>query len=170
MNRIKLSENFFVDEFCPKEIHDLIEKGEAKLDDYQDVRIPVLVQWIRTQVKQSVNINDWIHGGGLDERGVRMPNTTTGAKKSRHKFEKDKDGNIIRKSDAIDIHIGTMSGKQMYDWAQENKVALFGLGVRTIEHFSFTTSWLHMDLHPRSNAKETITIVTPKGVAATWLV
>lgn len=170
MNRIKVSENFFLDEFVPKEIHELIEKGDAKLSDYQDVRIPVLVQWIRNQVKQSVNINNWIDGGQLDERGVRSPNTSTGAKKSRHKYEDDEAGNIIRKSDAVDIQIGSMSGRQMYDWAQENKEALFGLGVRTIEHYTLTPGWLHMDLHPRTSAKETITIVTLTGIAATWAI
>lgn len=169
MNRIKVSENFFVDEFCSKEIHDLIENGEAKLSDYQDVRIPVLVQWIRNQVGRSVNINNWINGGQLDERGVRMPNTSTGAPKSRHKFE-EKDGEVIRKSDAIDIQIGTMSGREMYEWAQENKEALFGLGVRTIEHYTLTPGWLHMDLYPRTNHPNTITIVTLTGVAATWTV
>lgn len=167
--RIKISENFFLDEFVPKELHDLIKKGEAKLSDYQDVRIPVLVQWIRTQVGKSVNINNWIDGGEFDERGVRMPNTKTGAAKSRHKFEQ-KDGIITRKSDAIDIQIGIMNGRQMYEWAQENKEALFGLGVRTIEHFTLTPGWLHLDLHPRTNAKETITIVTLTGVAATWAI
>ena len=159
-----------MDEFCPKEIHDLIEKGDAKLSDYQDVRIPVLAQWIRNQVGKSVNINNWIDGGSFDERGVRMPNATTGAPKSRHKFEKNNVGEITRKSDAIDIQIGTMSGKEMFDWAQENKEALFGLGVRTIEHFTLTPGWLHLDLHPRTNHKETITIVTLKGVAATWAI
>jgi len=170
MNRIKISENFYLDEFVPKELHDLIEKGSAQLSDYQDTRIQILVQWIRNNVGKSVNINNWINGGSMSERGVRMPNTSTGASKSRHKFEKNNVGEIIRKSDAIDIQIGTMSGKQMYDWAQENKEALFGLGVRTIEHFSLTPGWLHMDLHARTNAKQTITIVTLKGVAATWTI
>jgi hypothetical protein len=97
-----------------------------------------------------------------------MPNTSTGAKKSRHKYEVNAEGKIIRKSDALDIQIGTMTGKQMYDWAYENKEQLFELGVRTIEHYTLTPSWLHMDLHPRTNAKNTITIVTLNGVAATW--
>lgn len=166
MNRIKLSENFFVDEFCPKEIHELIEKGKAKLSDYQDERIPVLVQWIRTREGVSVNINNWSSGGELDERGVRMPNTSTGASKSRHKYEM-KDGKIIRKSDGIDIQIGKMTGKEMFEWAKKNMVALHGLGVRCIEHYSLTPNWLHMDMRPLKQANE-IVIVDLKTIVETW--
>jgi hypothetical protein len=166
--RIKVSENFFVDEYVPKEIHDLIEKGDAKLSDYQDERIPVLMQWIRTNTGLSVTLNNWINGGPFDERGVRMPNTSTGASRSRHKFEKNLSGKIIRKSDGIDSQIGTMNGKQMFEWAEKNKIALFGLGVRCIEHYSFTPGWLHLDLHPRTKIKDEITIVTLKSIHSTW--
>ncbi len=170
--RIKISENFFLDEYVPKELHDKIiadttDGNYAKtLAIYQDERIPVLMQWIRNTVGISVAGNDWWDGGDLDERGVRMPNATTGAPNSKHKYKLES-GVITRRSCAQDCQIGKQNGKKMFDWAWTNRVALHGLGVRCIEHYSITPGWLHMDMRPLMD-KQSIIIVDKKDIITTW--
>lgn len=167
MEKIKVSDNFTLDEFCPKDVYEKIKDNPERIYDYLDKRIVTLAQWIRTRTGQSVMVNNWANGGSLDERCVRMPNTTTGASKSKHKFVVGDDGKILRKCIAIDITIGKMNGKEMYDWAKENMTALHGLGVRCIEHYSLTPQWLHIDLRELPQANEII-IVDLTSVKTTW--
>jgi len=167
MERIKITENFFLDEFCGKDLHDKIKNDPDALYQYLDKRIVILVQWIRTQTGKSLMINTWANGGALKERCIRMPETKTGASKSRHKINFDAKGLITKKCDAVDITIGSMNGEKMYNWAQENKIALHGLGVRCIEHYSLTSVWLHLDMRP-TKFQNIINIVDLSKVVDVW--
>lgn len=172
--RVVISKNFFLDEFCPKTIHDQIIDNPNRLFDYLDKRIVNLVQWIRDKTGQPVLINNWYAGGDLDERCIRTPNTTTGAGKSRHKFIIGQTGTILKKTDAVDINIGNWTAEEMYNWAKNYKNELFILGVRTVEDYRITggigSGWLHLDLFSRIIADKVICIVDLDSIEDKWIV
>lgn len=124
MNRTKVSTNFFADEF--------LYPGETDINKI-DRRLIDIAQFIRTKTGKSVTINNYATGGQYKESGLRDPNTSTGASKSAHKVGK-----------AIDVKIAGMNGQQMYQWAKDHQKELYALGVRQIEHYSLTASWLHL--------------------------
>lgn len=172
--RVVISKNFFLDEFCPKEIYDKIVEQPNRLYDYLDKRIVSLVQWIRDKTGQPVLINNWYGGGQLDERCIRTPNTSTGASKSRHKFIIGQTGTILKKADAVDINIGNWTAEQMYNWANENKRQLYILGLRTVEDYRITggigAGWMHMDLYSRIIADKVICIVDIDSIEDKWII
>jgi hypothetical protein len=124
--RISLSDNFFLDEFLPREFYQNLERQVN------------IAQFIRTTSGQSCTINNWWHGRNLNNRGFRF-NTTVGSPISQHK-----------QMNAIDLNIGNMTGQQMYDWAVTNARGLFNLGVRRIETPTLTPTWLHLDCKPHN--------------------
>jgi hypothetical protein len=123
-DRIAISENFFLDEFIPKDFLNGLRKWVG------------VTQWIRETTGLVTRINTYYKTGTNDgqNRGFRMPYTTVGSSTSRH-----------RVMDAVDINIGVMTGKEMYNWALENADTLYKLGVRRIEYHKLTPTWLHMD-------------------------
>lgn len=170
--RIKVTTNFYWDEIVPPSMY---VKGIQYCIDRIDGRIPVIIQFIRDEVG-AIKMNNWydllkremtsqniteinddeivqfLNDNGhinylFDERGARDPKTSTGAKKSRHKFE-EQNGIIIRKSDASDLDSPKLNGKKGYDFVKANVKELYALGVTTIEHYSLTPGWLHLDCRP----------------------
>jgi hypothetical protein len=125
--RIKLSDNFHLDEFVPREFYVNLERQVN------------ITQFIRTRTGLPVTVNNWWGGGRLQERGLRMPNSTVGGALSQHRL-----------MNAGDISIGNWTGKQMYDFVVENARALFNLGVRRIETHTLTPTWLHLDCKPHN--------------------
>ena len=131
MERVKVSRNFFADEFLHPQETDI-----SKMDS----KIIIVAQWLRDQLGKPVTINNWATGGHYHESGLRSLTTKTGAKKSAHKPLPEHGG--IGK--AIDIKIKGMTGQQMFDWALKHQMELYALGVREIENAVFTKSWLHL--------------------------
>jgi hypothetical protein len=124
MDRIKVSANFYADEF--------LHPGETDITKI-DSRLIDIAQHIRTTTGKSVTINNYATGGQYKESGLRSATTSTGAKKSAHK-----------EGMAIDVKIAGMNGEQMYQWAKQHQKELYALGVRQIEHYSLTATWLHL--------------------------
>jgi hypothetical protein len=120
--RIKISSNFNLDEFIPKEFYISLE------------RLVNIAQFIREKTGESVTINNWYNGGTLNNRGFRMPNSTVGAPASQHKI-----------MNAIDINIGRWTAAQMLQFIKNNSKELYNLGVRRIEDIKLTPTWLHID-------------------------
>jgi hypothetical protein len=147
--RIKVSDNFFLDEFINP--NDYAKYG-AKSIALVDNRLFKIAQYFRTELGLPVTINNWYTGGQYKESGLREQNTTTGAKLSAHK-------NGL----AIDIKVKGMSGQQMYAWAKSRAKELYELGVRRIETPTLTPTWLHLDLklHQHPNA---IAVIDLKSV------
>jgi len=123
MERIKVSKNFFADEF-------VYPNGDFNL---MDSKIIIIAQWLRDTLGKSITINNYATGGQYKESGLRSLTTTTGAKKSAHKEGK-----------AIDIKVAGMTAKEVYDWCLDHQMELYGLGVREIEDHAYTKSWTHI--------------------------
>jgi hypothetical protein len=137
--RIKLSDNFNLDEFVSREFYTGLE------------RMVNIAQFIRNKTGQSVTINNWWHKGQFNNRGHRMPNTTVGSPTSEH-----------RVMNAADFNIGTMTGAQMVAWVEANAKELYALGVRRMESATLTPTWLHLDC--KEHGQKEIRVIDLKTV------
>ena len=142
--RILVCNHFYLDELFPKEICD--KEGINALTRI-DQRILKVIDSFRDLIGKPTWINNWIHGGNIDEAGWRDPNTSTGAKMSAHKQIWDINGQLV--SLAVDLHVSQMTGSQLNMVFLTNAKEFYTLGVRCIEHYSLTPGWLHLDLRPR---------------------
>lgn len=126
----------------PKDITDITVKELVGPDVYKqwgenaiqfiDVRIIRVAQWLRTYTGKGIVVNNWVSGGVNDERGLRNPNTTTGAKFSQHKFGR-----------ALDFNIVGLTSDQVRQIIRDNWETLKALGLTTIE--LGTQGWVHID-------------------------
>ena len=157
-DRIKVCDYFYLDEFFPKDICD--EEGINAMVRI-DKRLPVIADRFRDIVGKPTWINNWIHGGDIDEAGWRSPLTTTGAKMSAHKQIWKLQG--VFYSIAQDYHVSKMSGQELYHIIEFYAKEFYELGVRRMEHYQLTPGWCHLDL------KETgitgIQVVNLKSIA-----
>lgn len=124
MSRIKVTKNFFQDEFLSPGVTDI---------SVMDIKIILVAQWIRDQLGRSVTINNYATGGQYKLSGFRPQNTTIGAKKSAHKEGK-----------AIDIKVSGMTAKEVFEWCLQKADELYAMGIREIEDQRFTPSWVHL--------------------------
>lgn len=128
--RIKVSTNFYLDEFIPKEIYSKYGSGSIKFLDW---RVVNLAQAFRSLIGKPCIINNWWHGGSYNESGFRLPWTSTGASLSQHKFGR-----------AIDIKVvGIYNYDAIRDIVRRNFQHLKRYGLTSIE--VGTRTWLHMD-------------------------
>ena len=130
MSRYKVSENFYLDEF----IHPTVYKKFGKKSRwFIDERLITLIQYIRDRTDKPITINTWYDGGRFKERGLRNPNTSTGAKYSQHKFGK-----------ALDFTVQDMTAEEVRELILgEWKGDLIELGLTAIEA---GVSWVHIDV------------------------
>lgn len=128
---MKLSTNFHITEFVPKEIWE--RYGENSIW-FIDMRVVNICELIRSRFNKPVIINDWRSGGQYHESGYRMPETTTGGKLSQHKFGR-----------AADIKISGISPKEIAKDIIANFDIYKKVGLTTIENVDMTPSWNHID-------------------------
>jgi hypothetical protein len=140
--RIKLSDNFSLDEFVSREFYEGLQ------------RMVNIAQFIRNKTGLSLTINNWWHKGSFNNRGHRMPNSTVGSPTSEH-----------RMMNGCDFNIGNWTGKQMCDWVEDNAKELYDLGVRRMEDPSITTTWLHLDC--KEHGLKCIRVIDLKKVTKT---
>jgi len=146
MRRLKISDDFYLDEVIPPEIYSVRgEKSLALMDD----RILKGLQLLRTYARVPFVINNWQGGGKFHESGLRLPNTRTGAKWSQHKFGR-----------ALDIKPKGMTIRQLFAIlkAHEDEFVSQGL-ITTVENIDFTLTWLHIDC--RNTGIDKLLIVNP---------
>jgi hypothetical protein len=136
--RIKVTDNFFLDEFIDPLTYNDLDNGLSKIDK----RLFQIAQFIRIKTGKSVTINNWFTGGQFKESGLRRSNTTTGQPLSMHKIGK-----------AIDLKIAGWNGKMWRVFIEANAADLFALGVRRIEDDKLATTWLHIDLKEHTLGK-----------------
>lgn len=122
MRRILVSEFFFLDEFLDKESYSNL------------LKLIQIAEFIRKDTGKPVLINNYNSGGSLGLRGFRPMNCNVGAPMSQHKF-----------MNAIDINIGGMSNKEMFEYVKSKANNLYDLGLRRVEDISITPTWLHLD-------------------------
>jgi len=129
MRRIKVTDNFYLDEFVHPEIYK--EFGErSRL--FIRPELFKIAQAVRNQFGP-VMINTWYSGGDFEESGLRLPNTKTGAKYSMHKF-----------GCAIDLH-PYAHPFVIRAYVEKNYKEIFKpLGLTRME--AETKTWVHLDV------------------------
>lgn len=162
MNRIKVTNNFYLDEFIdPRTYFNCDNNGLNKIDH----RLFKVAQLIRDIIGRPLRINNWWHlyikyknNKSLDwiinyiEKsdyskwsGYRPPSCPIGAKYSAHK-----------KGLAIDTKGDEYALKNIiYSYAED----FYNIGVRRIEDPNITHGWLHIDLEKRNSRLNTIRII-----------
>ena len=128
---MKISENFDLQEFVPKEVY--AKFGDASLQ-FIDKRIVDVVQLLRDLTGKAVTVNNWHTGGKYNESGYRVPDTKTGAFYSQHKSGR-----------AADVKVAGMTPKEVVALILKNKKSFMDLGLTTIENTDATPTWTHLD-------------------------
>lgn len=155
MNRIKISDNFFLDEVTDP--HTYFKTPEKAMEYGR--KVATMAQMVRTHVGKSVTINNWWNkavelekkGKAEDEiikaiegddglrkwSGSRPKHCPIGASASAHRIEK--------MEGAIDCVVNGMSGKALFDMVEAKAKDFYGAGVRRMEDFKDAPTWLHID-------------------------
>lgn len=127
---MKVSKDFELQEYMPESLWR--QMGE-KCIWFLDQRLISLVQFIRDDIGNPVFINNWQVGGALNDCGFRLPDSTTGAALSQHKFGR-----------AADLHIQGVNYNSLRKYIQDEWPKFKTAGLTTIE--ADTDSWLHVDI------------------------
>ncbi len=161
MERIKVSENFYLDEFVdPDTYFNSADNGRSKVRQ----GMIDIAQFFRDTTGRAVMINNWwsYYKKNKDKKdlqdiiddilksktrrkwsGYRSPKCTIGSTRSAHK----KEGAIDMKMKGKDGK--WMSGKKMFALAKKHIDELYDLGLRRLEDPKITKTWLHCDLRNR---------------------
>lgn len=134
MQRIKVSDNFYLDEFINPTTYQKWGKHSQRYIRPEVIRI---AQLLRSYTGKSITINDWFVGGNYQESGLRDFNTSTGASYSAHKF-----------GAGADLKIGDLTAYEMADIVIKNQDIFMQVGLTRIENPDFTKGnrdWLHTD-------------------------
>jgi len=128
--RIKVSNNFYLDEFINPETY---QKFEASSQRYIRPEVIKIAQFLREYLETPITINNWFDGGQYKESGLRDFNTSTGAKYSAHKF-----------GAAIDVKT-SLKPSELVKKIIDNEEMFMLTGLTRIEDTKFTSSWVHLD-------------------------
>lgn len=129
--RIKLSTNFYADEFVSPAIY-----NNKQINPIWYIRKNLVesAQLLRDILGQSVVVNNWHNGGVYQYSGYREPACKEGATLSQH-----------RAFNALDLKSGNMSGTQLLEAVESNWEKFNRLGITTAENPQSTPTWLHLD-------------------------
>ena len=176
MERIKVTENWFLDEFVdPMTFFKEKDNGLSKVNK----KAFSLAQKFRELKGSACFINNWwsyyithkdtldidtiikniTTGSYSDWCGLRTDRCTQGAPASAHRVLKGK----VSNDGGIDLH-SNMNGKEMYELVKLHAKELHALGLRRLEHPNDTPGWLHMDCREHERSADAIKVVTPKTV------
>ena len=145
VERLKVSDNFFLDEFIdPITYRDF----GAQSIWFIDKRIIMIAQTLRELANSPIIINNWLIGGGFKNSGFRRPSARIGAYLSQHKFGR-----------AIDVKVKGKTPEEVLVVINQNWNTFKSLGLSTVEDISFTTTWNHLDI--RQTNMEDLLIVKP---------
>lgn len=146
MNRVKITDNFYLDEFIDPATY--AARGTSSIE-LLDMRIVMGIQYLREQSGRVITINNWATGGQYKESGLRRFDTKTGAKWSQHKYGR-----------AIDTKWQGWTIKQAFDFVVSHQNYLIDRQlITTIENISATPTWLHLDC--RYTGMDKFKIVNP---------
>ena len=146
MNRIKVSEHFYLDEFVSRNTYKRFGKKSIWL---LDPRLIAQAEKFRIFLNTPIIINNWAVGGSYQNSGYRTPTVKVGSKYSQHRFGRAGD----LKFPAL-VKQG-MTYEDIRDEIRENFCELqkvtykkggktfFAFGMSTIE--KDTPTWLHFD-------------------------
>jgi hypothetical protein len=168
MERIKVTENFYLDEFIdPHTYLNSSDHGLSKID----TRLFAIAQRLRDYYGRSIKINSWwwyylkyrydIPNYRIIYRieraktiskwsGIRTDRCKIGATQSAHRIIHGGRGRAIDpKGDQ----------NKLYQIVKENAEEFYHLGVRRLEDPSITSGWLHIDLLERNTQPDSIRVV-----------
>ncbi len=127
---MKLTDNFYLTEFIPKEIYEIF--GDKSIW-FLDPRLPIVAQKIRDLCGKPITINNWHSGGQNNYCGFRQRACNVGAENSQHRFGR-----------GLDLHIEGMNTEEERQFIRDYFMVLNPLGLTTIERD--TPTWTHIDL------------------------
>jgi hypothetical protein len=131
MRRVRVTENFFLDEFIDPSTY--AARG-ARSIELMDMRIILAVQYIRDHLGP-VTVNNWVNGGKRRLSGLRPHNTTTGARWSQHKYGR-----------AIDMQVQGKTPAEVHQFIMDNeRLFIEKQWITTIEELEDTPTWTHID-------------------------
>ena len=132
MTRVKISDNFYLDEFIHPEIY---HRFGANSKLYLSSDLVDLVQAIRSKYGKPININTWATGGARKNSGLRDYKNPLGGRlnRSRHYYGL-----------CVDMVCSDIKGLQNH--IDENKEYYHKLGLRVIENFNHTPTWCHVSV------------------------
>lgn len=154
--RIKVSKNFYLDEFLNPTLYGNLINGRdiywSKLAEdnieqfykefkngYKLKKLISIAQFVRDRYGKSVTINNWGTGGSRVDSGVRNPDSTTGAPKSAHK-----------QWEAIDLLVEGISESKIYEDVLSSQKDFIKAGVTEIENGTWNKStgegWTHLSI------------------------
>lgn len=167
MERKKLTDNYFLDEFVDP--HTYLNEPDSGLSKI-DIRVVGCVQLLRRLYNKPIQVNNWwsyyfanmnqkdaakiiseIENGSLSKwSGYRSVRCTIGAPQSAHKLGKaaDPKGNE----------------KELMAIVENNAAEFYKLGLRRLEDIRITKGWLHMDVLDRNTLPDQINVVDLKSV------
>ena len=137
MSRIKVSENFYLDEFIQPNIY---KKFKAKSIWFLDIRLIRIAQLLRDITGRAVTINNWYTGGSYKDSGLRMLSGGIGATYSQHRYGR-----------AIDVKVEGLTISELLDVIVDNEQAFRNAGLTTIEDIKYTPTWMHLDVRYSDN-------------------
>jgi hypothetical protein len=132
VNRILVTDNFYLDEFIDPVTYSA--RG-ARSIELMDMRIILAVQHLRELTGKPITVNNWHKRGSLRLRGYRPEGTRTGAKWSQHKHGRALDFHIAGMTTA-EVHALIMAHEQFFVERQ---------WITVIEDARDTPSWTHID-------------------------
>lgn len=129
---LKLTKNFHMCEFMPKNIY---EKFGKNCTWFLDPRVPLICQYLRDVLARRVTVNTWKFDNLkiYDQSGFRQNDSPIGAVHSQHKFGR-----------AADIKIDGMHPEDVRQFIRKEFKNLSVLGLSTIE--KHTPTWVHFDV------------------------
>jgi len=174
MKRIKVSENFYLDEFVDPYTYFYTNGGGINLIDH---RLFEIAQLLRDKYGKGIRINNWwwyyqkyklewplmkivrsIEKSSSCSKwsGIRTDRTSIGSSKSAHRLTGKKGNSIEGKGQAIDP-----KGNQIIfmNIVRENAKEFYSLGLRRLEDISITKGWLHMDTLEYNTEPNSIRVV-----------
>ena len=146
MNRIKITDNFYLDEFIDPITYS--ERGERSIQ-LMDMRIILAIQHLREVINKPITINNWASRGQFRESGLRRADTRTGARWSQHKYGR-----------ALDFRVSGMTPREVHQVIhQHERTFIERQWITTLEDARDTPSWTHIDC--RYTSKDSFLIVRP---------
>lgn len=131
-NRIKVTNNFFLDELIHPDYYD----GSRNPERFLDRRIVEALQLIRNWIDEPITVNNWAVGGNRQFSGLRPMNSSIGAKYSQHKFGRAFD--LVTKRPVAEMH------DVLRTLEQKGHLILSGRITR-VESLEATPTWTHID-------------------------
>ena len=138
--RVKLTENFYLDEYIPKDLYLKWEKKSHILIGLLDKKLVTADQILRYKFGSAL-INTWWNGGDRHWSGIRTPDSKYYSDGSQHTYGNASD-KIFLKTPIEDIR----------DYIKER---WFEIGISCIEK---NVSWLHSDTRYIIGQKELLIV------------